>query len=316
MLFYVTIIIGDDMSISDMLSDEDKAKNTKMLMMFFKEDKYIKEQMVKLVPPKDTFDEYVIEKYSNDLYDTLKHIFNDLIMFSNFFSPYLTKSIENIKDRTLNNLAEAKLDINKLKKFYVENISDMSEELVRATKKDFKGYYYSGTGESLKFMKTLNEVLHVLHSSIVNNNDLYNSLNVVGTKKISEYNDLKYFGIDNEISRTLYESFPDELCNCTTDIVGLENNCAMMMVRDLGHALTIEFQSIGEEIRVSYFIPKLCNKQMINELPGVKKVDDSVDMFEGTTGTFYTTKENLVSDVYSFMKKVPTDSDIVYDKNY
>lgn len=185
-------------------------------------------------------------------------------MFSKFFSPYLTKSIESIKDRTLNNLAEAKLDINKLSKFYVENISDMSEELVRATKKDFKGYFFCGTGESLKYMKTLNEVLHVLHSSIVNNNDLYNSLNVVESKKLDEYTDLRYFGVDNEVARSLYESFPSELENCITDIVGLENNCAMMMVRDLGHALTIEFETIGDEIRVSYFIPKLCNKDMIN----------------------------------------------------
>lgn len=304
------------MSISNMSTDEDKVKNTKMLMMFFKEDKYIKEQMVKLVPPKDTFDEYVIEKYSNDLYNTLKYIFNDLIMFSSYFSPYLTKSIESIKDRTLNNLAEAKLDINKLSKFYVENISDMSEELVIATKKDYKGYFFGGTGESLKYMKTLNEVLHVLHSSIVNNNDLYNSLSIVASKKLDEYTDLKYFGVDNEVARSLYESFPSELEDCNTDIVGLDGNSAMMMVRDLGHALTIEFQTIGDEIRVSYFIPKLCNKDMINKLPGVNKVDESVDMFDGTTGTFYTTKENLVHDAYEFMKKVPTDSDIVYDKNH
>lgn len=294
----------------------DREKNTKLLMAFFKEDKYIKNQMIRLVPPSDTFDEYVIEKYSNDLYDTLKDIFNDLIMFSNYFSPYLTKSIESIKDRTLNNLAEAKLDINKLKKFYVENISDMSEELVSATKKDFKGYYFGGSGESLKYMKTLNEVLHVLHSSIVNNNELYNSLNIIETKKLDEYVDLRFFGVDNELARSLYESFPEELNDCITDIVGLENNGAMMMVRDLGHALTIEFETIGDEIRVSYFIPKLCNKDMINQLPGVKKVDESVDMFDGTTGTFYTTKDNFTHDAYEFMKKVPTDSDIVYDRNY
>lgn len=294
----------------------DREKNTKLLMAFFKEDKYIKNQMIRLVPPSDTFDEYVIEKYSNDLYDTLKDIFNDLIMFSNYFSPYLTKSIESIKDRTLNNLAEAKLDINKLKKFYVENISDMSEELVSATKKDFKGYYFGGSGESLKYMKTLNEVLHVLHSSIVNNNELYNSLNIIETKKLDEYVDLRFFGVDNELARSLYESFPEELNDCITDIVGLENNGAMMMVRDLGHALTIEFETIGDEIRVSYFIPKLCNKDMINQLPGVKKVDESVDMFDGTTGTFYTTKKSLVHDAYDFMKKVPTDSDIVFNRNY
>ena len=308
--------MGDNMYNVGTLSEEEKEQNTKLLLMFFKEDKYIKDQMVKLVPPNDTFDEYVIEKYSNDLYNTLKYIFNDLIMYSNYFSSYLTKSIENIKDRTLNNLAEAKLDINKLKKFYVENISDMSDDLIRATKKDFKGYYFGGSGETLKYMKTLNEVLHVLHSSIVNNNNLYNSLNVVESKKLSEYVDLKYFGIDNEIARTLYESFPDDLNDCTTDIVGLDNNNAMMMVRDLGHALTIEFQTNDDEIRVSYFIPKLCNKEMINKLPGVKKVDESIDMFDGTTGTFYTTKENFVSDVYSFMKMVPTDSDIVYDRSY
>ena len=45
-----------------------------------------------------------------------------------------------------------------------------------------------------------------------------------------------------------------------------------MMVRDLGHALSVDIDiSKDDEIIVKYFVPKICNMDMIQALPGINK---------------------------------------------
>ena len=81
-----------------------------------------------------------------------------------------------------------------------------------------------------------------------------------------------------------------------------------MMIRDRGHALTIEIDIDGNDAIIKYFIPKLCNINMINSLPGVNKVKNTEVI--GTTGMFKTSVNDLSNKLYHFISMVPTDSDM------
>ena len=58
-----------------------------------------------------------------------------------------------------------------------------------------------------------------------------------------------------------------------TDIVSMEKKM-LMMVRDRGHALTIEIDKEEAGAVFKYFIPKLCNRDMIEKLPGINKITE------------------------------------------
>ena len=62
--------------------------------------------------------------------------------------------------------------------------------------------------------------------------------------------------------------------------------------------------------RLEYFIPKLCNIDMINALPGVNKVNaNSI----GATGVIEVETANLSKTLFSFIEKVPTDDDMIFE---
>ena len=91
-------------------------------------------------------------------------------------------------------------------------------------------------------------------------------------------------------------------------IIGLDNN-VLIMARDLGHALTIDIDLSDSKPLVNYFIPKICNKNMVLKLPGIGKITDN-----GATGVFEIDNiENINEKIFDLMDKVPTDYDIVYD---
>ena len=85
----------------------------------------------------------------------------------------------------------------------------------------------------------------------------------------------------------------------------------IMMVRDRGHAITIKITLNSNTARIEYFIPKLCNIEMINNLPGINKViKDTI----GATGIFETDIDNLNEALFTFISKVPTDADMVIER--
>lgn len=76
-----------------------------------------------------------------------------------------------------------------------------------------------------------------------------------------------------------------------------------MMVRDKGHVLSIEITYEDKDVVVEYFIPKLCNIDMVNVLPGVIKVNEDVPMNVGTTGRFVVSKKRITFDAWRFCIK-------------
>ena len=84
------------------------------------------------------------------------------------------------------------------------------------------------------------------------------------------------------------------------------------MIRDRGHALSIQIDiSDQDNIYVDYYIPKICNIDMVNSLKGVRKVDEH-SMF--TNGCFQTNINNLNIELFKFISMVPTDLDMNFNK--
>ena len=85
----------------------------------------------------------------------------------------------------------------------------------------------------------------------------------------------------------------------------------LMMVRDRGHALTIDIDIAKEsDVLVRYFVPKLCNRSMIESLPGVNAISEN-----GANGLFQTSKSDMSERLIDFIGKVPTDLDMPYFQN-
>lgn len=150
----------------------------------------------------------------------------------------------------------------------------------------------------------------------MNNENIYQAVNELSTKENEYKESISLRGdSNNELANGIFANFPLSIGCGKTDIVALKNK-TLIMIRDLGHALTIEVEEYQDGIMVRYFIPKLCNIDKINMLPGINKVAPGSEMNAGARGEFLTSKENVLSDLYSFISKVPTDLDIPEVQQY
>ena len=118
----------------------------------------------------------------------------------------------------------------------------------------------------------------------------------------------KYYDHGKEVDP--YALFPKNLNVGDTDMVAVDNNKLIMMIRDLGHALTIEITINSDIARVEYFIPKICNANKVNKLPGVEKVSEDSSAPDSTTGITEFPISDLPQQLFDFLVKVPTDEDI------
>jgi hypothetical protein len=183
----------------------------------------------------------------------------------------------------------------------------MELDFINAVKEECVGYTFGGVS-SAKNAKTINEILHFMHSFILNNEQILQSIPLIDKKE----NDYKYpillRGVKVPAFEQLLALFPNDLDVGWTDMVAINERKLLMMVRDRGHALTIEITLNLQTARIEYFIPKICNVDMVNNLPGINKVNqDSV----GATGIIEIPISDLPNTLFSFISKVPMDSDMI-----
>ena len=105
-----------------------------------------------------------------------------------------------------------------------------------------------------------------------------------------------------------FTPYGTEVLNATVPKLGLVDKKLIMMVRDRGHALTIEITLNAKGARMEYFIPKICNVRMVNDLPGLFNPVDKNSV--GATGAIETSLEELPSTLYDFISRVPMDHDM------
>lgn len=284
------------------------------LQHFFSSDFKMKKEMLDVAPMNigQYYDDDSLIKYVNKLADSLIYMFSELkCIASDIFGckSNVFNRINYIEQVTKSNFFNCGLDIEKLKRFYQKFISNMELSFINSVKEECVGYTISGT-QSIECAVSINELLHFIHSYIINNDNILKSIPVID-EKYNKYNyPISLRGVEVPIFKQLFTMFPTNMDCGWTDMVVINEKKLIMMVRDRGHALSIEISLNNNIARIEYFIPKLCNIEMINKLPGVNKVNQNN---VGATGVIEVTINDLPSILFDFISKVPMDSDIVFE---
>ena len=214
-------------------------------------------------------------------------------------------------DKIEKKVKDCTFDIKKLKNIYENDILKFTVGLEESLEQNIHGhdiYKIFGRYMPLKYCNTVNDMLHYLHFYVLNDDETLESMNVID-KKLNESEEWSIlYGKESKEARDIYDNLPNGKREGQIDVVSFDNH-VLLMIRDVGHALTIDVQTNEKDkYRVNYFIPKICNVNMVNELPGVKKVSENSDT---THGEFEVEKENLGKEIANFISKVPTDADHV-----
>ena len=288
----------------------------KKLQHFFKIDLEIKRRMYNLAPSNLKFNDVLgIKTYTDELDNLLKYAFNELKnvsvdLFGNSSNViYKIFSIESIIKREFYLCG---LDIDKIKMFYKQYISNMSLNFINSVKSECVGYKRGDKTIAIEYAHSLNEVLHFLHAYVLNNDSLLQSITLIKEKKNDFNYSIRLRGKKVLIFEELFEKFPTDIDVGLTDMVIVSDSKLIMMVRDRGHALSIEITLKENIARIEYFIPKLCNIDMINSLPGISKVNENSI---GALGIMETEISQLSQALFDLISKVPMDSDMVFKQS-
>ena len=281
------------------------------LKKFFKTDMQIKEAMSKLAPSELDNKENGIE-YTDKMYKffqvTEKQLFSIIQDFR--LGQNVSQAVREFFDKNQEKFLKTAYNNPNIQDLYRNQVSNMNEKLIEEVKYSLIGYVPSrqeNLSELISKSKTVNELLHVIHSYIVNNENIMESMPIIDSKSNGVSGDkMTLYGEPTELSQKLFNEIPEDLDCGITDIISMQDRI-LMMIRDRGHALTIDIDNTDEKgnILVKYFVPKLCNEEMIKKLPGVGKISPN-----GASGMFACKKEELSKDLFGFIDKVPTDADI------
>lgn len=286
------------------------------LEKFFEVDIYIKKMFTRLFPTDKDFYFNETYRYVEKLSRFLDQVKLNFVFMSRAFGlNYLEKELDSIFENLKIKLNAANNDRDKIMNFYNKYIIGMNNEFLDEVKVTCVGYSLFGDFYgTFKKATSLNEMLHFFHSYVMNNEKIYEALPVIEQKKNDISCPITMYGKSSFGALEIYDNFPLDLEFGYSDIVSLKDvNKVIMMIRDRGHALTIEVTYEDNNVLVEYFIPKLCNIEMINKLKGVIKVNENVNIHSGTTGRFVVSRDKLCEELFDFISKVPMDSDMNFD---
>lgn len=294
-------------------------ENYENLDKFFKIDLKIKDLILKTRPNEKTYDTSGAIKYVDNLIkelDTIKDYFFWVIDTYNM-SPYLKDVINNSLNEYNEKLLNSNYDYDRLIRIYQECILKMTSGLDKELQKNLFGYNINRKEvKSFEKCKTINDYLHAFHFYIVNNEKIFHSMPIIDRKINKDDEPIILFGKENDLSRDLFNKYPVELGTGEVDILSFDDHL-LMMIRDVGHALSVDSTIENDNIRVSYFVPKSCNIEKVNKLKGVTKLDPlTSDMFSPTNGEFVCKKEDFTSEMIDFISNVPTDIDAFSKSNF
>lgn len=287
-------------------------QNLKALKKFIKTDLSIKNDLLQLAPNNaDNFDETSKINYTDKLYQSLKYLeFDFKSSFEGFgLSEAVDESLTEFFNKTREQLAIGNYQNADCREIFQKNFSNMSKDFVENVKKSFVGYSscnLESLNNSIQDAKTVNELLHSCHSYVMNNKELLSSITKISEKQNKFNYPIMIYGENTKPAEELFNKFPMDLDVGSTDIISLENQI-FMMVRDRGHALTIDIDTSKDDYFVKYFVPKLCNEDMIKALPGINKDNISKN---GASGSFICNNKEFTDKLFSFIEKVPTDNDM------
>ena len=206
----------------------------------------IKKELFDLRPSlaTDSLSEDAIVKYTDEAYDTLRFIIKTLKIIIRPYDRWdkFAKKIDELGQIWITKFTSCKLDLDKLRAFYNDYVTNMSPELVSTVKKSFCAYSWLNNEVQKPLAKchTINEMLHIMHFYVMNDEANLHRLNIIDEKSTGYLDEqITLYGEVNDIARKIYDNIPGDLDIGATDIVSLgKYGKVIMMVRNLGHALT------------------------------------------------------------------------------
>ena len=291
----------------------DKMLNT--IKHFFEVNVKIKQISLNIYPPSSNdLDRQDLIVYINKVRESLNYMFSELESIAlNIYGEdsAVLYYIDILERKAKNQLNICGLNIDGLRKFYEEYISNIDSRFKNAVKDECVAYDPNRMFNVIRMANTVNEILHFLHMDIMNNDLILQAIPPIKEKANAIEKPICLRGESVPIFEKIYDAFPTDISVGETDIVVINETRAIMMVRDRGHALTISMNIEGDSVRIDYYIPKIINVEMINRLPGVRKVPSDIEVNGRTSGITRSSLADLPNYIIDFIKKVPTDDDRV-----
>ena len=210
----------------------DQIKRFNALKNFFKEDADLKDLMINLAPSdQDLYTEDDRVKYTdnvskelNAMKSRLKSIFSDLNIPINGI---LDKFFKNKMTELATTLGKDK----GIEDFYKTSITDMRIQFIENIKGEFQGYtlFKGDLGTNIQKAKSVNELLHVFHSYVMNNDYLLRSMPLISEK--NENSNVRLYGDETSVAKRIFEEFPDGIESDEVSIIGMDD-LTLLMVRD------------------------------------------------------------------------------------
>lgn len=215
-------------------------------------------------------------------------------------------------------IAHSEFNFTQLAKVCKEDVAYMDPEFIKTVNTEIIGYYiYKNFDSVLAQVKTLNELLHLVHTYVQSDELFYETLPKWGEVR-EERIEYDAYGEKTEYSSQIFNAVSavlkveqiDALGNKVSPIDQMHlyslDNKTQLLIRNYGHALSIEVDTSNPiAAMVRYSIPKPINIEIINKLPGVRKIEN--DEWIGTSGSFELPYDHLGSEIANFILKIPTD---------
>lgn len=284
------------------------------LKQFLIFDFKVKKTMLEMNPRNinNPFDQEEMVKYIDKWDDILEDWEENFSKYTQDFdlSKNLIKYIKNIFTDYKKDFFNCKTNIDKITKWYEKNIIDVDASTLKLITSDCMAYTRKKdiSKGTIKSINSINELLHLIHARIFNDECIYHNIPALEEKKLSNNESVYLRGEENKIARNIFASLPNELDVKTIDILSFSADSDIyMLVNGVGHATSIIIEKEDGKYYIRYTIPKLCNTDMINSLKGVDRVYDNAPIYSGTSGFFETNLNDIYFDLTTLISNIPSD---------
>ena len=288
--------------------NEKEIKNFKKIENFFKIDLIIKNLINNTFPNNaDRNNPSEIISYVQKLNDTIDRI--ELLFLrivrSFEFGSNIEEYIENTFKKYQQQVLECGDNDYRLEQTFIKMITSMSPELVKKVNEEIIGYScFIDLEDILSQSTSINEILHVFHTYVVNNENILQS-----SMMQLEKGKTRLYGEKTPIATSIFDGLDNFMADSEKTILSISDNHIIIMLRDFGHATTLDINIDKENAWIDYFIPKVCNYLMVNSLPGIRKIEEGT-YFPTAKGMIVVKTADLAHYINDFIKKIPTDNEM------
>ena len=168
----------------------------KNLKLFFLQDLKIKRYLYEMCVPELDSDDLI--KYTDDTYQKLMEIIDIFSSIIENLNLYEMKShFEELANKWIELFINCKNDRWQLQFFYKTYVVALNEKFVDSVKEECMGYYFFRSCDSIYEVHSLNELLHLMHTYIMNNEQVYHDMPKIAEKSLLNKEKITLYGEDN-----------------------------------------------------------------------------------------------------------------------